>query len=229
MKIPKQLHDVFSPPAEKSQLRTGLQFTDILFGFVISQIFLRLQNWAVLSHFSRWQLICSAALVLGSWIGFRRSLNRSEYELKFFNMPLFRFLLDQIMLIFYFRVATLTPRDPDKSVNVPAVTHDTIKALLFVFALYLLWDIVGQIMAWTTAKYDSKRDLIAPAITIVSLAGVGVLLHVVDSATTFDANLLMALSTGLLIGYRWLKDIRTTLRGAGTPHAPSHCPGCPSS
>jgi hypothetical protein len=214
------VHGIFSPPAESTQHDTGLRFTDILFGFVISQIFLRLQHWADLSHFSRWQLICSTALVLGSWIGFRRSLNRSEYELKFFNLPLFRFLLDQVMLILYFRVATLTPLNPDKPVDVPAVTHDTIKALLFVFVLYLLWDLTGLAMTLLTKKYpESKQDLIAPLITIVPLIGFGILLHTIDSVNSFDASLLLALSTGLLIAYRWVKDIRTTWRHGNAPKA----------
>ena len=43
--------------------------------------------------------------MLGSWIGFRRSLNRTTYEVKFFNLPLFRFLMDQLMVILYFRIA----------------------------------------------------------------------------------------------------------------------------
>src|SRR5438132_902411 len=105
----ERLRRVVSPPAEVSKVDTGLRFTDILFGFVIRELFLRLQNWATLPWFVRWQLIAGTALVLGSWIGFRRSLNRSSYELKFFNLPLLRFVLDQLMVILYFRVAVLAP------------------------------------------------------------------------------------------------------------------------
>jgi hypothetical protein len=226
MNLPKEkLLRVISPPAEQTQHDTGLRFTDILFGFVISQIFLRLQHWGHLSSVSRWQLICSTVLVLGSWIGFRRSLNRSEYELKFFNLPLFRFMLDQAMLVLYFRVATLTPLNPTKEVNVPQVTHDTVKALVFIFVLYLAWDLLGQVMAWLTKKYTaSKRDLAAPFITALALGGCGYLLHVV-SAGSFNASMVLAVSTGILVAYRWLKEARSGW--AWKPREePRHCLGC---
>ena len=56
----------------------------------------------------QWQLIVAAVLVLGSWIGFRRSIHRSQYEVKFFNLPFLMFIADQLMIILYFRIATLT-------------------------------------------------------------------------------------------------------------------------
>ena len=40
------LRKALAPPAEVSKVDTGLRFTDILFGFVIREIFLRLQNWS---------------------------------------------------------------------------------------------------------------------------------------------------------------------------------------
>ena len=70
---------VFHPPADVSKADTGIRFTDILFGFVIKELFVRLQNWSQLDWFVRWQLIAGTALVLGSWIGFRRSLNRTGH------------------------------------------------------------------------------------------------------------------------------------------------------
>lgn len=225
MNLPNEkLLRVISPPAEQTQHDTGLRFTDILFGFVISQIFLRLQHWGQLSSFSRWQLICSTVLVLGSWIGFRRSLNRSEYELKFFNLPLFRFMLDQAMLVLYFRVATLTPLNPTKEVNASQVTHDTVQALVFIFVLYLAWDVLGQVMACLSKYTASKKNLVAPLITAFALGGCGYLLHVV-SAGSFNTSTVLAVSTGILVAYRWLKEARSGW--AWKPREePRHCPGC---
>ena len=114
------LRIALSPPPEDEERDTGLRFTDILFGFVIRELFIRLQHWSQLAWFVRWQLIAATALVLGSWIGFRRSLNRPTYQLKFFNLPLVRFFVDQLMLILYFRIATLTPDDPQRARRVPA-------------------------------------------------------------------------------------------------------------
>jgi hypothetical protein len=62
----ERLRLVISPPAEVSKRDTGLRFTDILFGFVISQLFVRLQNWGLLDWYVRLQLITGTALVLGS-------------------------------------------------------------------------------------------------------------------------------------------------------------------
>jgi len=59
----------------------------------------RLSNWTQLSVAVRGHLIVGTILVLGSWIGFRRSLKRSRYQVKFFNLPFFLFLLDQLMLV----------------------------------------------------------------------------------------------------------------------------------
>src|SRR5947207_7928440 len=78
------------PKPELVRLDTSLRYTDILFGFVIREIFLRLQYWHNLNLDAWLYLLVCLALVLGSWIGYRRSLNRSSYEVKFFNLPLFR-------------------------------------------------------------------------------------------------------------------------------------------
>lgn len=218
-----------SPPAEQSRHGTGLQFTDILFGFVISQVFLRLQHWGDLSDFSRHQLICSTVLVLGSWIGFRRSLNRSEYELKFFNLPFFRFVLDQVMLVLYFRVATLTPLDPKKEVNVADVTHETVKALCIIFMLYLAWDLLGQWMARWAPKYSkSKKDWIGPSITFGGLVALLLLLHWIDSAQSFHATTYLTVAIAVLLLYRWGKEMRSGWNWR-EPGAPRHCPGCKAS
>ena len=84
------------PIPQVGRIDTSLRYTDILFGFVIRELFLRLQNWPDLTAAVRWHLIVGTTLVLGSWIGYRRSLNRSSYEVKFFNLPLARFIVDQV-------------------------------------------------------------------------------------------------------------------------------------
>lgn len=148
----------FSPPAQPGKVDTGLRFTDVLFGFVIKELFLRLQNWSQLAWYVRGHLIVGAALVLGSWIGFRRSLNRTTYEVKFFNLPFFRFLADQLMVILYFRIAVLTALDgaPPSSQELATTTA---QLLVLVFSLYAVWDILGFVMA--KAKVDVAADLAA--------------------------------------------------------------------
>jgi hypothetical protein len=158
--LPLALH----PKPELIRFDTSLRYTDILFGFVIREIFWRLQYWQSLNRHILLQLSVCVALVLGSWIGYRRSLNRSSYEVKFFNLPLFRFLLDQAMLIFYFQLAGSTPADlavisrnpPDPS----QLAQDTIKLLVFIFVLYLAWDLLG---IWMANSEDAGKPRYAEA------------------------------------------------------------------
>jgi hypothetical protein len=220
-----------SPPAEVSKADTGLRFTDILFGFVARELFLRLQNWRDLSGFVRWQLIMATVLVLGSWIGFRRSLNRTGYEVKFFNLPFWRFLLDQAMVFLYFYVAVLTSTDPHASVSSTGLLHATATALFVIFGLYLAWDFGGIWMARVkengTFKYreidqDKKEPKLVAAtpdwrgflITLVFFVLFGVGYHVVDSVELRGnrAAIAFGVATLLLLLYRFVKEIRTSLK-----------------
>jgi hypothetical protein len=161
------------PTPELIRLDTSLRYTDILFGFVIREIFLRLQYWQNLDRYAWMHLSTCLALVLGSWIGYRRSLNRTSYEVKFFNLPFFRFLLDQAMLILYFQIVGSTPVDLGKPTTVSATSvslapdpstlaNITVKLLFFIFLLYWLWDILGIRMAVSNVsgkpRYPDVRD-----------------------------------------------------------------------
>ncbi|MFI5025727.1 MAG: hypothetical protein ACHQCI_03120 [Solirubrobacterales bacterium] len=214
-----KLRSALLPPSHSTELDTGLRFTDILFGLVIAQIFLRLQNVAELQGFVRWQLITSAIIVLGSWIGFRRSVNRSQYEVQFFNLPLFRFVLDQLMVLLYFRIAILTPTDPSAPVDPSTLTGSTLKALLLVFVLYVLWDVGGLLMAhgWRgqSSKYENARaDWPSLLITLFFLAAFGALYHVCTEIDVGEhqASLLFGGASLLLLLYRWAKEIHATRR-----------------
>lgn len=216
MKISQRVTSVFLPSAETSELDTGLRFTDILFGFVISRIFLRLQHFGELPVFVRWQLVVSTALVLGSWIGFRRSLKRASYELKFFNLPLFRFIVDQLMIILYFRIAVLTPNNPEASFDPSSLAVDTLQTLVIIFGLYLVWDLLGQLMSikWGSKKKYLKSEGNASGILITLAFGLAfvVLLHIsaVEDVDASLATVLFTAATALLLGYRWAKEIRST-------------------
>ncbi len=229
-----KIKKAFAPDPEPDPHETGLTFTDILFGFVITQIFVRMQNWTDLSGYVRVQLLVSTALVLGSWIGFRQSLNRPAYKLRFFNLPLVRFTLDQVMILLYFRVAVLTPGSPDTGA-VPArqltpseLTTDTLKALSIVFVLYLLWDLSGIGMGELDKYKTSEADWWSPAITFVFLVAIASLFHVA-SETDVDASSaswLLGAAALLLVGYRVAKDVRSALKpkSGSCPPAESVCP-----
>jgi len=145
MSSKKTIRSIFHPKPAIGQVDTSLRYTDILFGFVIKEIFTRLQNWPNQVAVKA-QLIVALTLVLGSWIGYRRSTNRSFYEVKFFNLPFFRFLVDQFMLIMYFRVAVMTPLDLKDEVQ-EMLALKTALLMLVVFVSYAIWDALGLWMA----------------------------------------------------------------------------------
>gem|GEM_PF-1756637 len=224
---------MFFPPATVDGRDTGLRFTDILFGFVIFQLFQRLQHAGSLPWFARWELIAATTLVLGSWIGFRRSLNRSDYQPKFFNLPFFRFVLDQVMVLLYFRIAVLSPINPNTIVDPSTLAHNTALTLLLIFALYAAWDILGIWMAYAreresgkkTWKYreitrdGEKTDTRAlpnwkgTAITIGGLVAFASLYGWTQGRTldVRDAEIAFVVATILLLAYRMAKEIRTSL------------------
>ena len=228
-----RLRAAFSPVPEVGRRDTSLRYTDILFGFVIRELFIRLQNLPALRGVVIGHLVVGTTLVLGSWIGYRRSRNRTAYEVKFFNLPFFKFLVDQIMLILYFRIATLTPAnvaDPPSDLT----TH-TLRLLVYIFGLYILWDALGTWMVKASTrdasgtpkpkypvvvedektlqpKMSDKRDKVdMPGVLIT----VGFSLAIVVAwakADAVPALTILAITTGLLLLYRWAKDYRTSWR-----------------
>jgi len=212
------------PPAQDSEPETGLTFTDILFGIVIGALFMRLANANGLSEVVQLQLVVGAVVVLGSWIGFRRSLSRSTYELKFFNLPLARFVIDQLMVLLYFRMAILTPADPKVHVDAGGLAHDTLVTLIYVFLLYAAWDVLGLWMArarqnpWLPQAARKYPNITAGwpglLITLSFLVMFGLLFALIpernlDEPTAVNALIAMAF---LLVMYRFVKEARTSWR-----------------
>lgn len=213
---------IFNPTPSVERADTSLRYTDILFGFVIRELFLRLQNWPDIPNIVFAHLVVSTILVLGSWIGFRRSLNRSSYQVKFFNLPFMRFLADQLMLILYFRIATLTPVGANV-VTPNLLATKTLLTLLCVFVLYTVWDLLG---IWEScSKNEAGRpryglvkgkertdewqepNWAGAAITFVFLVAFSLLWLV---SAHVDPFWLFFVIGALLFLYRWTKDARTT-------------------
>jgi hypothetical protein len=227
---------VISPKASVSKAQTALTFTDVLFGFVIFELFTRIAYINTMEGYVQAQLVLAATLVVASWIGFRTSLNRPRWEIKFFNLPLARFVLDQAMVVLYFRAATLTPLPQTAGSTVPLsgpLVHDTLVALVIIFVLYALWDVGAMWMAnaplllkngepkypkvdandnQTTDKV--RTDWPAFLITVGTLAILAITFWWfpgtnLDKGTA--VNLFVGL-TALLFLYRFAKQIKTTFR-----------------
>ena len=230
----KALRIAFQPPSQPEVNDTGLRYTDILFGFVIRELFVRLQNWPRMDRAIHWQLIVATTVVLGSWIGFRRNLNRPAYQLKFFNLPFFRFLADQIMLILYFRIATLTPQDVPLASDATALAAHTLSLVFWIFALYVVWDLLGIWMARVQERgndgtYKMKYPKVVPgakglekgtepqvqdwvSVMISGSVLLSLLLMRRLGANWFNARPTFAVLWSLLLIYRWLKELRTSWR-----------------
>jgi hypothetical protein len=168
--------------------------------------------------------------VLGSWVGFRRSLNRSSYTVKFFNLPLFKFFLDQMMLVLYFRLAVMTNVDPGGS-TAPMLALHTLELVMYVFVLYVGWDLLGIRMAYSTYRWGpSKGKPRYPAvvdgkvpdttkyqnadwrgfwITVAFLTGLGVLRW--KSPNIADVYLALGTIVMLLL-YRFVKELRSSIK-----------------
>jgi hypothetical protein len=213
------------PSPEIEQFDTGLRYTDILFGFVIRELFQRLQNWSQLDHDVRLHLLVGTILVLGSWIGYRRSLYRSRYQVKFFNLPFFRFILDQLMLILYFRIAVLTDSSGKHTLPPGYLANTTVKLVMYVFVLYAIWDLLGM---WIAAAKTREGKPLYPeivkkemsdkvqrvnwsgfCITLVSL-GLIFLLWIVDGC--FPPKREFLATAAVLLLYRWVKEVRTSFQ-----------------
>jgi hypothetical protein len=224
----------FRPPPAPEQFDTSLRYTDILFGFVSRELFSRLQYWTQLDRNVQLHLLVGTTLVLGSWIGFRRSLYRSHYQVKFFNLPLFRFITDQLMLILYFRIAVLTDANAKQVPPALSLSNYTIKLVMYVFILYVIWDLFGiwMSLAETKDERDQKKPLypmlsnpkdpkmtdqpqnvnwMGFGITFGSL-GLVALIWMFRDCITPNRQLLAAFA--LLLLYRWAKEIRTSCNPA---------------
>lgn len=215
------------PIPEVEKFDTSLRYTDILFGFVIRELFLRLQNWAQLDSAVRLHLLVGITLVIGSWIGYRRSLYRSGYQVKFFNLPMIRFIADQVMLILYFRLAVLTEVAGKQQLLGSDLSRITIRLVLYVFILYTIWDILGIWMANAkTSGRDGNAKPLYPliidstmsekehpvnwlgfSITVGSLLLVA-LISCLANCLTFKVSLPATIV--LLLLYRWAKEVRTS-------------------
>jgi hypothetical protein len=208
----------FRPTPAIEAADTSLRYTDILFGFVIRELFIRLAHWTQLDRVTQCHLIVGATLVLGSWIGYRRSLNRSGYQLKFFNLPLLRFLIDQTMLVLYFRMVSLTPVLNDYSTEQShsgKLTGDTTRLVMYVFILYLVWDALGF---WMASAKNSDRTPLYPKQSVdmpglvITLATFIVTMICWLLTKHLDQCLILLGAAAVLGCYRWAKEIRTSCR-----------------
>src|SRR5436305_12242423 len=140
---------------------TSLRFTDVLFGFALREIVLRLVRWDELTNAARVHLLLATITILGSYIGFRNSQKRGRFRLRFFNLATWRFLLDQAMVFLYFWLALYLPTDRNPTtggLRLPSahalLTFDA-RVLFGIFVLYVAWDSLSHWMAHSGIYFES--------------------------------------------------------------------------
>jgi len=207
---------------DEDKLATGLRFTDVLFGFVLRELVIRLVDWRVQPVWVRGHLILTAVVVLGSYVGYRNSAKRADDRVRFFNLPLARFALDQMMVFAYFRMAIAT-QDLDLATNPAASAHWPSPASLarietamlgLIAGCYLLWDVLGHVMAWRTdgdghRRYptiaaDWRRTMMTVGLLAVTVVGV-VWSHLARLGSG-QAVVLQAVAVAVVLAYRTAKD-----------------------
>lgn len=214
---------------------TGLRFTDVLFGFALREIVLRLVKFDDLTTATRIHLALAAVVILGSYIGFRNSQKRGKFKLRFFNLAVVRFALDQSMVFLYFWLALYfsTDRDPvTGELQLPSSEHllqFDARTISAIFVLYLLWDLTSQWMARSGKYFTMKggdqspptadtRLEAKPFRTVITAGGLAAAVAILavsefaeprgDAATWWIGALIL-----VAVAYRVLKD---GLRDAST-------------
>lgn len=124
-----------NPPASKSKV--GVDFIDILFGFVVSDGFKDLlsldRHDAV-----RWShVIVALWLVALSWIGYHKAKDLSRRDLNFKDLSVVQFLVDVGIVALYFFLVRAADQTRHHLTVVPEVWF-----IAGIFGAYLLWDLL---------------------------------------------------------------------------------------
>jgi hypothetical protein len=194
-------------PKQIDESLTSLTFTDVIFGLVFTEIFIRAAALRALPAALDVHLALALAVAAGSYIGYRGSLKRGTYKLAFFNLPLLRFVLDLVMIFLYYVLAVTPPGIKSPSSLVHPRTDSFV--VLLIFVAYLAWDAVS----WWMAKAGYDAIVFQPLRMRVTMFGVLAAVVVLVLALVVRPPLgqhlaitVDSLLIGIVILYRWLKD-----------------------
>ncbi|HEY5011983.1 MAG TPA: hypothetical protein VIK61_04665 [Acidimicrobiia bacterium] len=139
------------PELETGPNRSNLAFINILFGLVVTQAVLALTNelvrrydsgtWKAVAETRLSHLAVAIAVTTLSWIGYHQSQNYPPFLIKFFNIPLWYFVLDVTMVIAYYLVVATAEKHGIAN-SVPDARPEAC-LVAFVFVLYFASDWLG--------------------------------------------------------------------------------------
>jgi cell division protein FtsW (lipid II flippase) len=203
----------------KDDQGTTLRFTDIMFGFAFKEIYTRFANWAKYpaqtANATRAYLFMVLAVVLMSYVGYRKSKARKDYRLDLFSLPFARFGVDQALVAIYIVMAL---RIPDKNLadfkELPlGWARVALVWVLVVWSGYFLWDLLGFWMSGREKDgkrvYDEiprRRSSFLISLAFLILFAALMIWHPDSATATFLSAAVLA------IAYRLTKDYRQRLR-----------------
>jgi hypothetical protein len=200
-----------SRPPKIDPRNTGVTFVDVLFALVVGKI-LEVSVKGTLPSAAILHLLVGAVLTIASWIGYHNSVNRVQYFLRFWNLPIFMFLIDIALVFIYWLVPVATV---NYKVDGRSPQPEALRITLLVAAaalLYVLWDFI----AWRMRKsglYSARpedKDIPGRRYASILLFGLTALVlgvvwckqpHTDTPVIVVDVILIL-----LLLGYRTLKE-----------------------
>jgi len=155
------------------------------------------------------QLVLAGLVTVTSWVGYHSSWNRPRWFIRFPNLPLAQFLIDVLLVVDYWFLATQIP-DPART----PITSPLIASLCvaIAFGFYFLWDVTALFIRKDDRYKESPLSKDVPARRRASLlyAGVAwilvVTVWVVDVTGSAQAIAVMIILCVLVISYRFVKD-----------------------
>jgi hypothetical protein len=155
------------------------------------------------------------------------------YEIKFFNLPLIRFVFDQCMLVLYFKLALFTPLPSERTAVFPSpgrLVQDSLFDVGLTFGLYLIWDWLSIWMARSRdngkpryPEIDNNRMTVPPKprapdyVGMFITLGALVLLALLATAASFETargkpNVVLVLALTVVVSYRFAKECKASAK-----------------
>ena len=143
----------------------GITFIDVLFALVVGQVLQPLVAWDKLPVSAFFHMAVAFVLTVASWIGYHNSLNRPHYYIGFFNLPLWQFTVDALLVIVYWLTATyIEGRYAFGSEEIERSPSARPEALFVAtsFLLYWIWDEIAKKMRYSDRYKLFREDLDQP-------------------------------------------------------------------
>jgi hypothetical protein len=198
-------------PPKIDDRNTGVTFVDVLFALVVGKI-LDVSVSGELSTAAIGHLLVGAVLTITSWVGYHNSVNRAQYFLRFWNLPIFLFLID-ILLVYVYWLIPVTTVQHQVDGNIPPPDALRVTGLVTIATLlYVAWD---SIALWIRKSHKYPRrpeaqdipsrryaSIVLFVLTLMVLA----LVWCKDPHTTTTVVAIDAILIVLLIAYRTVKE-----------------------